>query len=103
MDEEAGLGLADRVAPVTVASQSGEPHWLDVELKERDVTFNAFNKRYLGPESRTIKKLLRNESIEETSGIKIFKALKRAGSDIDRKTFDERIALQIKRPKSSGH
>ena len=103
VDEEAGLGLADRVAPVTVASQSGQPHWLDVELEKLDVTLNALNKTHQGPESRTTKTILRNESIEETSGIKIFKALKRAGSDIDRKTFDERIALQIKRPKSSGH
>ena len=103
VDEEAGLGLADRVAPVTVASQSGQPHWLDVELEKLDVTLNALNKTHQGPESRTTKTILRNESIEETSGIKIFKALKSAGSDIDRKTFDKWIAPQIKRPTSSRH
>jgi hypothetical protein len=75
---------------------------LDVELKKLDLTLNALNKTYQGPESRTTKKLLRNESIEETSSRKIFRALKSAGSDIDRKTFDERIAPQIRRPKSSG-
>ena len=103
VDEEASVNLADRVVPVTVASQSGQPHWLDVELKNLGVTLNALNKTHGGPESRTTKKLLRNESIEETSGIKLFKALEHARSKIDRNTFDERIAPQIKRPKSSRH
>ena len=103
VDEEASVNLADRVVPSTIASQSGQPHWLDVELKNLGVTLNALNKTHGGPESRTTKKLLRNESIEETSGIKLFKALEHARSKIDRNTFDERIAPQIKRPKSSRH
>ena len=103
VDEEANVNLATRVVPSAITSQSGQPHWLDVELKKLGVTFNAFNKTYQGPESRTTRKLFRNESIEETSGIKIFKALKSAGSDIDRKTFDKWIAPQIKRPTSSRH
>ena len=102
VDEEASVNLADRVVPSTIASQSGRPHWLEVELRELRVTLNALNKTYSGPESRTTKKLLRNESIEETSGIKIFEALKSAGSKIDRSTFDKLIGPQIKRPKSSG-